>query len=379
MSSKDTPSPVQRECTPPIALQEVGGPSPITPTRKRRRDSADSAVEGRAVTPIPETSSVEKRSEAEESNGQGANDTGSVESSPMKKLRLESEVDGKPGQTEVSKTESKTTLSTDADSDQAETKESLEEKKPMQSEESISSKQGQPDPTSTTSTDVSVGDGKQPTTPSTVNSGNTAVTFGSKFTGPTFASFASLSGANRGASIFATGSASWARKDTNVKLSDEEEEEQASDSGQSDANGKTIPDDVAPSEKEPKLKPVDSVTGEEDEVTLHQIKCKLFEMDKSLDWCERGVGTLKVNQRVDNPDDTRLVMRTDVTFRVILNAKLFPKMHCELTQERFVRIGVMGPNGTPVNYALKVRDKFLARELHEAIESAIPSEPKSDD
>ncbi|KAJ1963540.1 hypothetical protein IWQ62_003180 [Dispira parvispora] len=378
MSRKDTPSPAQRECTPPIAQPEVGGQSPITPTRKRRRDSADSTVEGRAVTPTPETNSTEKQTGTEENDGQVASDTGSVESSPMKKLRLESEGDGKPGQAKDSKAESKANMSTVAQGGKSESTAASEETKPTQAEESISSKGGQPEPTPTSSADAT-GDMKQPAAFGTAFTGNTATTFGSKFAGPTFASFTSLSGANQGGSIFATGSATWARKDTPVKLSDEEEDEQASDSGQSETNGKTTPVDTAPSDKEPKLKPVDSVTGEEDEITLHQVKCKLFEMDKSLDWCERGVGTLKVNQRINNPDDTRLVMRTDVTFRVILNAKLFPKMHCQLAQERFVRIGVVGPNGTPVNYALKVRDKFLARELHEAIESAIPSESKADD
>lgn len=80
-------------------------------------------------------------------------------------------------------------------------------------------------------------------------------------------------------------------------------------------------------------------TGEEDEYTVHSVKAKLLVIDgKSDNWKERGTGTLRINtKKTDGTSATRLIMRADSVFRVILNVPLFPGMKVWIMQEKFVR------------------------------------------
>jgi Ran-binding protein 3 len=96
-------------------------------------------------------------------------------------------------------------------------------------------------------------------------------------------------------------------------------------------------------------------TGEEDEYTVHTVKAKLLVIDgKSDNWKERGTGTLRINTKKTNGTSaTRLLMRADSVFRVILNVPLFSGMKVWIMQEKFVRFA--------------------------AFEQAEPSEEKKDD
>ncbi|KAI8393716.1 uncharacterized protein BYT42DRAFT_16340 [Radiomyces spectabilis] len=132
--------------------------------------------------------------------------------------------------------------------------------------------------------------------------------------------------------------------------------------------------------KVPGVKPTEVITGEEDEYTLYQTKAKLLVLDTTTDtWKERGVGTLRINQKEfdDKPPQTRLVMRADSVFRLILNLLLFPKMKVFIMQEKFVRfvaIEKMDDKATLVNYALRVANPAAAQELCDQITSFIPTE-----
>ncbi|KAJ2352947.1 hypothetical protein GGF43_003616, partial [Coemansia sp. RSA 2618] len=66
-------------------------------------------------------------------------------------------------------------------------------------------------------------------------------------------------------------------------------------------------------------------THEEDETCEFATKAKLFELAQGA-WKERGGGQFKVNRRNDDQGKCRLVMRTDQTFRLILNVPLFAGM-----------------------------------------------------
>lgn len=90
--------------------------------------------------------------------------------------------------------------------------------------------------------------------------------------------------------------------------------------------------------------------GEAGEATITQVRCKLYNLDKtSNSWKERGAGNLKINVpmacvRADDPEAplsgtfdasalknaeskvVRLVMRQDSTHRVILNTTIIPTM-----------------------------------------------------
>lgn len=79
------------------------------------------------------------------------------------------------------------------------------------------------------------------------------------------------------------------------------------------------------------------------------MKGKLFEFNpETKDWHERGIGMFKLNKskktekyRISNIiiffHLTFLVMRTDGVQKLVLNSNLFPKMICEIVQEKNIR------------------------------------------
>ncbi|XP_041359411.1 ran-binding protein 3-like [Gigantopelta aegis] len=93
----------------------------------------------------------------------------------------------------------------------------------------------------------------------------------------------------------------------------------------------------------PDLKEVEIVTGEEEESNVLQVCCKLFlfDGDKQV-WVEKGRGTLRLNDT--SPEDTaeafnsRLIMRTQGSLRLILNTKIWPGMTVERASQKSVRI-----------------------------------------
>lgn len=124
-------------------------------------------------------------------------------------------------------------------------------------------------------------------------------------------------------------------------------------------------------------------TGEEDEDTIYQTKAKLLVLDTaSGNWKERGVGTLRINMKEEETKlQTRLVMRADSVFRVILNLLLFEGMKVFIMQDKFVRFAGFetetkedGTSETKlVSYALKLSNSTIARELCDQIIACIPN------
>ncbi|XP_036410696.1 ran-binding protein 3-like isoform X3 [Megalops cyprinoides] len=93
------------------------------------------------------------------------------------------------------------------------------------------------------------------------------------------------------------------------------------------------------------LEKVEVVTGEESESNVLQIQCKLFVFDKtSQSWVERGRGLLRLNDMASTDDGTlqsRLVMRTQGSLRLILNTKLWAQMQIDKASEKSIRITAM--------------------------------------
>ncbi|XP_062034790.1 ran-binding protein 3 isoform X2 [Lepus europaeus] len=93
------------------------------------------------------------------------------------------------------------------------------------------------------------------------------------------------------------------------------------------------------------LEKVEVITGEEAESNVLQIQCKLFVFDKtSQSWVERGRGLLRLNDMASADDGTlqsRLVMRTQGSLRLILNTKLWAQMQIDKASEKSVRITAM--------------------------------------
>ncbi|KAJ2809358.1 hypothetical protein H4R20_000168 [Coemansia guatemalensis] len=115
-------------------------------------------------------------------------------------------------------------------------------------------------------------------------------------------------------------------------------------------------------------------TYEEDETCLYSTKAKLYELSAE-NWKERGGGQFKVNQRNNDPMRCRLVMRTDQTFRLILNVPLFAGMKLG-SERRFVRFTCLDTeNMKPVTFALRFASEAIATEAHDQIAQAIPPAP----
>ncbi|CAN9502739.1 unnamed protein product [Ophioblennius macclurei] len=93
------------------------------------------------------------------------------------------------------------------------------------------------------------------------------------------------------------------------------------------------------------LEKVDVKTGEESESNVLQMQCKLYVFEKTAQsWIERGRGSLRLNDMASTDDGTlqsRLVMRTQGSLRLILNTKLWPQMQVDKASEKSVRITAM--------------------------------------
>lgn len=93
------------------------------------------------------------------------------------------------------------------------------------------------------------------------------------------------------------------------------------------------------------LEKVEVKTGEESESNVLQMQCKLYVFEKTAQsWIERGRGLLRLNDMASTEDGTlqsRLVMRTQGSLRLILNTKLWPQMQVDKASEKSVRITAM--------------------------------------
>lgn len=75
------------------------------------------------------------------------------------------------------------------------------------------------------------------------------------------------------------------------------------------------------------------------------MQCKLYVFEKTAQsWIERGRGLLRLNDMASTDDGTlqsRLVMRTQGSLRLILNTKLWAQMQVDKASEKSVRITAM--------------------------------------
>ncbi|KAJ2827312.1 hypothetical protein FBU31_003200 [Coemansia sp. 'formosensis'] len=119
-------------------------------------------------------------------------------------------------------------------------------------------------------------------------------------------------------------------------------------------------------------------TFEEDESCLLSTKAKLFEL-QNASWKERGGGQFKVNSKIEQPEKCRLVMRTDLTFRLILNVPLFHGLK-PVCQGRFVRFTCIDVESKlPITYALRFATDAMATEAYACITKNIPEHDDDDD
>ncbi|KAJ2478801.1 hypothetical protein IWW56_003490 [Coemansia sp. RSA 2131] len=113
-------------------------------------------------------------------------------------------------------------------------------------------------------------------------------------------------------------------------------------------------------------------THEEDETCEFATKAKLFELAAGS-WAERGGGQFRVNRHNDTRR-CRLVMRTDQTFRLILNVPLFAAMKF-VCDGRFIRFTCFDAETmAPKTFALRFPSEAVASEAHRHVSRAVPTE-----
>ncbi|CCE64916.1 hypothetical protein TPHA_0J00940 [Tetrapisispora phaffii CBS 4417] len=123
-----------------------------------------------------------------------------------------------------------------------------------------------------------------------------------------------------------------------------------------------------------KLEKQDLKSGEELETLLHQVNAKLYQLtDIDEGWKERGIGLLKINKNSENRK-ARLVMRSRVLLKVILNLPLMKEFKISkgfpgsLQTEKFVRIIAVNEEKIPVQYAFKLANADSADDLYSIME-----------
>ncbi|CAB3374185.1 Hypothetical predicted protein [Cloeon dipterum] len=92
-----------------------------------------------------------------------------------------------------------------------------------------------------------------------------------------------------------------------------------------------------------KFDEVEVKTGEEEETNVLQISCKLHIFDNvKSSWAERGRGQLRLNDKVEQQQlQSRVIMRTHGSLRVVLNTKVWPEMVVDRANVKSVRFTAM--------------------------------------
>lgn len=117
-------------------------------------------------------------------------------------------------------------------------------------------------------------------------------------------------------------------------------------------------------------------SGEEGEEEMFRSRAKLYVLegkDSNARWKERGVGALKINKNKES-GCARLLMRTEATLRVVLNAALFKSIKVVKATERSVRLQLFdisegGAAEKPVSSPFLVR--FSTKEVVSSFEKAV--------
>ncbi|GCC29321.1 hypothetical protein chiPu_0007760, partial [Chiloscyllium punctatum] len=106
-----------------------------------------------------------------------------------------------------------------------------------------------------------------------------------------------------------------------------------------------------------------------------EIQCKLFVFDKtSQSWVERGRGLLRLNDMASADDgalQSRLVMRTQGSLRLILNTKLWAQMQIDKASEKSIRITAMDAEDQGVKVFLISASSKDAGQLYAALHHRI--------
>lgn len=124
-----------------------------------------------------------------------------------------------------------------------------------------------------------------------------------------------------------------------------------------------------------KLDAVETFTGEEDEINIVDMSCKLFAFVAS-NWEQRGPGSLRLNDVNTDDARSRVVFRTLGNFRVLLNTKVWGGMVVEKPNQKNLRLtAIDATDGSVKIYLVMARPDDISN-LFEALKKRIEFERK---
>ncbi|ALC47804.1 RanBP3, partial [Drosophila busckii] len=118
-----------------------------------------------------------------------------------------------------------------------------------------------------------------------------------------------------------------------------------------------------------KYEEVETFTGEENELNIADVSCKLFAFINS-NWEERGRGSLRLNDAKDERDCSRVVFRTSGNLRLVLNTKVWAAMVAERASQKSLRLTAMDNTGTVKIFLAMGRPADIA-QVHKALSERI--------
>ncbi|XP_016973741.1 ran-binding protein 3 [Drosophila rhopaloa] len=118
-----------------------------------------------------------------------------------------------------------------------------------------------------------------------------------------------------------------------------------------------------------KYEEVETFTGEEDEINIIDVSCKLFAFINS-NWEERGRGSLRLNDAKDSRGNSRVVFRTSGNLRLLLNTKVWAAMVAERASQKSLRLTAIDNSGVLKIFLAMGRPADIA-QLHKALSERI--------
>ncbi|KAH8241197.1 hypothetical protein KR032_001830, partial [Drosophila birchii] len=111
-----------------------------------------------------------------------------------------------------------------------------------------------------------------------------------------------------------------------------------------------------------KYEEVETFTGEEDEINIMDVSCKLFAFLNS-NWEERGRGSLRLNDAKDGRGNSRVVFRTSGNLRLLVNTKVWAAMVAERASQKSLRLTAIDNSGVVKIFLAMGRPADIAQLL----------------
>lgn len=126
-----------------------------------------------------------------------------------------------------------------------------------------------------------------------------------------------------------------------------------------------------------KYEEVETFTGEEDEVNVLDVSCKLFAF-VNRNWEERGRGSLRLNDSKNEKNSSRVVFRTSGNLRLLVNTKVWSGMVAERPSPKSLRLTAMDNTGQVKVFLAMSRPDDIAA-LYNALDQRINAQKQLDE